>query len=107
MDVDDAKIREEAKAILKEIMDPSPDPKKEQIEIWEAWFDRMADGGQPRRSLARSTPPIPFPSTSLRLKRYPGDTPMPKTVLIPLHITALSVLFCWRSQRYSKLQPTE
>jgi len=47
MDVDDAKIREEAKAILKGIMDPSPDPKKEQIEIWEAWFDRMADGGQP------------------------------------------------------------
>jgi len=47
MDVDDAKIREEAKAILKEIMDPSPDPKKEQIEIWEAWFDQMADGGQP------------------------------------------------------------
>ena len=35
MDVDDAKIREEAKAILKEIMDPSPDPKKEQIKIWE------------------------------------------------------------------------
>jgi hypothetical protein len=32
---------------------------------------------------------------------------MPKTVLIPLQITALSVLFCWRSQRYSKLQPTE
>ena len=33
MDVDDAKIRDEAKAILKEIMDPSPDPKKAQIEI--------------------------------------------------------------------------
>ena len=47
MDVDDAKILEEAKAILKEIVDPSPDPKKEQVEIWEAWFDRMADGGQP------------------------------------------------------------
>ena len=47
MDVDDAKILEEAKAILKEITDPSPDPKKKQIEIWEAWFDRMADGGQP------------------------------------------------------------
>ena len=44
MDVDDAKILEEAKAILKEIMDPSPDPKKEQIEIWKEWFDRMADG---------------------------------------------------------------
>jgi hypothetical protein len=43
MDVDEAKIREEAKAILKEITDPSPDPKKEQIEIWEAWFDRIAD----------------------------------------------------------------
>ena len=52
MDVDDAKIREEAKAILKEIMDPSPDPKKEQIEIWEAWFDRMADGGQPDPEIA-------------------------------------------------------
>ena len=47
MDVDDAKIREEAKAILKEITDPSPDPKKEQVDIWEAWFDRMAGGGQP------------------------------------------------------------
>ena len=46
MDVDDAKILEEAKAILKEITDPCPDPKKKQIEIWEAWFDRMADGGQ-------------------------------------------------------------
>ena len=46
MDVDDAKIREEAKAILKEIMDPPPDPKKEQVDIWEAWFDRMAGGGQ-------------------------------------------------------------
>ena len=65
MDVDDAKILEEAKAILKEITDPSPDPKKKQIEIWEAWFDRMADGGQlitgPRRSLVRPTPPVPFP----------------------------------------------
>jgi hypothetical protein len=47
MDVDDAKMLEEAKAILKEITDPSPDPREEQIEIWEAWFDRMADGGQP------------------------------------------------------------
>ena len=46
MDVDDVKIREEAKAILKEIMDPSPDPRKEQVKIWEAWFDRMADDGQ-------------------------------------------------------------
>ena len=62
MDVDDAKILEEAKAILKVIMDPSPDPKKEQIEIWEAWFDRMADGGQPVPAIAaRLTPPIPFP----------------------------------------------
>ena len=33
MDVDDAKIREEAKAILKEIRDPSPGPKKEQIQL--------------------------------------------------------------------------
>ncbi len=60
MDVDDAKIREEAKAILKEIMDPSPDPKQEQVEIWEAWFDRMADGSQRWRSLARLTRPVPF-----------------------------------------------
>ena len=38
---------EEAKAILKEIVDPPPDPKREQVEIWEAWFDRMADADQP------------------------------------------------------------
>ena len=36
MDVDDAKIREEAKAILKEIIHPSPDPKQEQVEIWKS-----------------------------------------------------------------------
>ena len=61
MDVDDAKIREEAKAILKEIMDPSPDPKKEQIEIWEAWFDRMADGGQPPEIAGEAYAARPFP----------------------------------------------
>ena len=61
MDVDDAKIREEAKAILKEIMDPSPDPKKEQIEIWEAWFDQMADGGQPPEIAGKAHAAGPFP----------------------------------------------
>ena len=63
MDVDDAKIREEAKAILKEIMEPSPDPKDEQVEIWEAWFDRMADGDQPPRDRWRG---LRGPSPSAR-----------------------------------------
>ena len=61
MDVDDAKIREEAKAILKEIMDPSPDPKKAQIEIWEAWFDQMADGSQPPEIAGEANAAGPFP----------------------------------------------
>jgi hypothetical protein len=68
MDVDDAKIRDEAKAILKEIMDPSPDPKKAQIEIWEAWFDpegrrRSACTRRSQRGLRRGVlSPGPFSS---------------------------------------------
>ena len=44
MDIDDAKLLEEAKAILKD-MDPSPDPKKEQIEIWKGMVSQ--DGRRP------------------------------------------------------------
>ena len=61
MDVDDVKIREEAKAILKEIMDPTPDPKQEQVEIWEAWFNRMADGSQPPEIDGKAYADRPFP----------------------------------------------
>jgi hypothetical protein len=61
MDVDDAKILEEAKAILKEITDPSPDPKKEQIKIWEAWFDRIADAGHPPEIAGEANAAGPFP----------------------------------------------
>ena len=72
MDVDDAKIRDEAKAILKETMDPSPDPKKAQIEIWEAWFDQMADGSQPPEIAGETHAAVPFPLDLSPLKRYPG-----------------------------------
>ena len=61
MDVDDAKIRDEAKAILKEIIHPSPDPKQEQVEIWKAWFDRMADGSQPLEIAGEAYAARPFP----------------------------------------------
>ena len=69
-------------------MDPSPDPKKTQIEIWEAWFDQMADGGRTRRSLARLTRSVPFLWMALPLKRNPGDTSAPEMVFIPLQIMA-------------------
>ena len=39
--------KREAKAFLKEIVDQFPDPEEELIEIWETWFERMADGNHP------------------------------------------------------------
>ena len=75
MDVDDAKIREEAKAILKEIMDPSPDPKDEQVEIWEAWFDRMADGDQPPEIAAEAYAARPLPLDLSPPEAEPHGTP--------------------------------
>jgi hypothetical protein len=78
MDVDDAKMLEEAKAILKEITDPSPDSKEEQIEIWEAWFDRMADGGQPVRQ-ADAPPRARIQAIAILLDRGWGRPPQPHT----------------------------
>ena len=74
MDVDDAKILEEAKAILKDIMDPSLDPKKEQIEIWKAWFDRMADAQPVYR-----TPEIPGEAYAAG-RPFPLDLSPPEVV---------------------------
>ena len=84
MDIDDARILEEAKAILKEITDPSPDPKKEQIKIWEAWFDRIANAGQPLEIAGEANAAGPFPLDLSSPEVPQKDTPAPKMVLIPL-----------------------
>ena len=75
MDVDDAKILEEAKVILKEITDPSPDPKKEQIKIWEAWFDRIADAGQPPEIADEANAGGPFPLDLSPPEAVPQEIP--------------------------------
>ena len=85
MDVDEAKIREVAKAILKEITDPSPDPKKEQIKIWEAWFDRIGDAGQPLQIAGEANAAGPFPLDLSPPEAVPQEIPpAPKMVLVPL-----------------------